>query len=169
MYKRQLYGLLMGGIYNSVQTIVGLEEMLASYPPALMAFFGDVKAMNTPAGYFGVYYASYMPLIVGIFVCSAAAGLLAGDEERGTLDLALAHPVGRTALFWGRWLALMVATGLILLLAWLGWAVTLPFTDFDVSAVNLLLGYLPMWAMLGLFGALALLLSICLLYTSRCV
>ena len=157
-----LYGLLMGGIYNSVQTIVGLEEMLASYPPALMAFFGDVKAMNTPAGYFGVYYASYMPLIVGIFVCSAAAGLLAGDEERGTLDLALAHPVGRTALFWGRWLALMVATGLILLLAWLGWAVTLPFTDFDVSAVNLLLGYLPMWAMLGLFGALALLLSMVL-------
>ena len=157
-----LYGLLMGGIYNSVQTIVGLEEMLASYPPALMAFFGDVMTMNTPQGYFGVYYASYMPLIVGIFVCSAAAGLLAGDEERGTLDLALAHPVGRTALFWGRWLALMVATGLILLLAWLGWAVTLPFTDFDVSAVNLLLGYLPMWAMLGLFGALALLLSMVL-------
>ena len=157
-----LYGLLIGGIYNSVQTIVGLEEMLASYPPALMAFFGDVKAMNTPAGYFGVYYASYMPLIVGIFVCSAAAGLLAGDEERGTLDLALAHPVGRTALFWGRWLALMVATGLILLLAWLGWAVTLPFTDFDVSAVNLLLGYWPIGALLAFFGALALLLSMLL-------
>ena len=56
----------------------------------------------------------------------------------------------------------MVATGLILLLAWLGWAVTLPFTNFDVSPLNLLLGYLPMWAMLALFGALALLLSMVL-------
>ena len=157
-----LYGVLMGLLFDTMQTMVGIEEMLASYPPELMAFFGDVMTMNTPAGYFGVYYMSYMPLIVGIFVCAAAAGLLAGDEERGTLDLALAHPVGRTAMFWGRWLALMAATGLILLLAWLGWAITLPFTDFGISAVNLLLGYLPMWGMLALFGALALLLSMVL-------
>jgi ABC-2 type transport system permease protein len=157
-----LYGLLMGLLFDTIQTIVGLEDMLASYPPALMAFFGDIMTMNTPQGYFGVYYSSYMPLIVGIFVCSAAAALLAGDEERGTLDLTLAHPVSRTAMFWGRWGGLMVATGLILLLAWLGWAVTLPFTSFDVPAFNLLLGYLPMWAILGLFGALALLLSMVL-------
>ena len=157
-----LYGVLMGLLFDTMQTMVGIEEMLASYPPELMAFFGDVTTMNTPQGYFGVYYSSYMPLIIGIFVCAAAAGLLAGDEERGTLDLALAHPVGRTGMFWGRWLALMVATGLILLLAWLGWAITLPFTDFGISAVNLLLGYLPMWGMLALFGALALLLSMVL-------
>lgn len=157
-----LYGVLMGLLFDTMQTMVGIEEMLASYPPELMAFFGDVMTMNTPQGYFGVYYGSYMPLIIGIFVCAAAAGLLAGDEERGTLDLALAHPVGRTAMFWGRWLALMAATGLILLLAWLGWAITLPFTDFGISAVNLLLGYLPMWGMLALFGALALLLSMVL-------
>ena len=157
-----LYGLLMGLLFDAIQTIFGLEEMLASYPPALMAFFGDVMTMNTPEGYFGVYYSSYMPLIIGIFICSAAAGLLAGDEERGTLDLALAHPVSRTAMFWGRWAGLSVATGLILLLAWLGWAVTLPFTSFDISAVNLLLGYLPMWALLALFGALALLFSMLL-------
>jgi len=157
-----LYGLLMGLLFDSIQTIFGLEEMLASYPPALMAFFGDVTTMNTPAGYFGVYYSSYMPLIIGIFICSAAAGLLAGDEERGTLDLVLAHPVGRTAMFWGRWAGLIVATGAILLLAWLGWAVTLPFTNFDISAVNLLLGYVPMWALLALFGALALLFSMLL-------
>ena len=157
-----LYGLLMGLLFDSIQTIFGLEEMLASYPPALMAFFGDVTTMNTPEGYFGVYYSSYMPLIIGIFICSAAAGLLAGDEERGTLDLVLAHPVGRTAMFWGRWAGLIVATGLILLLAWLGWAITLPFTNFDVSPLNLLLGYLPMWALLALFGALALLLSMLL-------
>lgn len=157
-----LYGLLMGLLFDTIQTIVGLEDMLASYPPALMAFFGDVMTMNTPQGYFGVYYSSYMPLIVGIFVCSAAAALLAGDEERGTLDLTLAHPVGRTGLFWGRWLALLAATGLILLLAWLGWAITLPFTDFGISPLNLLLGYLPMGALLALFGALALLLSMAL-------
>ena len=157
-----LYGALMGLLFDTIKTIAGLEEMLANYPPELMAFFGDVMTMTTPQGYFGVYYASYMPLIVGIFVCSAAAGLLAGDEERGTLDLTLSHPIGRSGLFWGRWLALGVATGLILLLAWAGWAVTLPFTGFGIPAVALLLGYLPMWSLLLLFGALALLLSMLL-------
>ena len=134
-----LYGLLMGLLFDTIQTIVGLEEMMASYPPALMAFFGDMMTMNTPQGYFGVYYSSYMPLIIGIFICSAAAGLLAGDEERGTLDLALSHPVSRTAMFWGRWAGLSVATGLILLL-----------------------GYWPIGALLALFGALALLFSMLL-------
>ena len=157
-----LYGLLMGLLFDTIQTIVGLEEMMAGYPPALMAFFGDMMTMNTPQGYFGVYYSSYMPLIIGIFICSAAAGLLAGDEERGTLDLALSHPVSRTAMFWGRWAGLSVATGLILLLAWFGWAVTLPFTSFDISAVNLLLGYWPIGALLAFFGALALLFSMLL-------
>ena len=72
-----LYGVLMGLLFDAMQTMVGIEEMLASYPPELMAFFGDVMTMNTPAGYFGVYYASYLPLIVGIFICAAAAGVLA--------------------------------------------------------------------------------------------
>ena len=43
-----LYGLLMGLLFDTIQTIVGLEEMMASYPPALMAFFGDMMTMNTP-------------------------------------------------------------------------------------------------------------------------
>lgn len=157
-----LYGVVMGLLYDTMQTLVGLEDMLASYPPELMAFFGDVMTMNTPGGYFGVYYASYLPLIVGIFVVPAAAGLLAGDEERGTLDLTLAQPVSRTGLFWGRWLGLVVATGLILLAAWAGWAITLPFTDFGIAPLALLLGYVPTGGLVMLFGALALLLSMLL-------
>jgi len=40
--------------------------------------------------------------------------------------------------------------------------VTLPFTSFDISAVNLLLVYWPIWALLAFFGALALLFSMLL-------
>ncbi len=155
-----LYGLLMGLVYDTMLQIEGLEQMLASYPEELMAFFGNVTALNTPQGYFGTYFSSYIPIIVGIFAVGAAAGLLAGDEERGTLDLTLSYPVGRTALFWGRWLAFAVALALILFIGYLGWAVTLPFNAMGVTAVQLLRPFIPIWALLMLFGGLSLLLSL---------
>jgi hypothetical protein len=123
-----LYGLLMGLLFDSIQTIFGLEEMLASHPPALMAFFGDVTTMNTPEGYFGAY-SSYMPLIIGI-ICLAAAGLLAGAGGRH-FDLALAH-LTATAMFWGRGRAPRGP-------CWPASVKVTPFTNFRHSAVNLLL------------------------------
>ena len=157
-----LYGLMMGAMYDTVNAIEGMEEMLASYPQELWAFFGDMMNLNTPEGFFGTYFSSYIPIIVGIFAAGAAAGLLAGDEERGTLDLTLAYPVSRTGLFLGRVLAFATALGLILFIAYLGWAVTLPMNSMDVTAGALLLAFVPMWALLFLFGALALLLSLLL-------
>lgn len=157
-----LYGLMMGAMYDTVNNIEGMEELLASYPQELWAFFGDMMNLNTPAGYFGTYFSSYIPLIVGIFAAGAAAGLLAGDEERGTLDLTLSYPVSRSGVFWGRWLAFAMALALILFIGYLGWAVTLPMNSMDVTAGALLLPFVPMWALLILFGALALLLSLVL-------
>jgi ABC-2 type transport system permease protein len=157
-----LYGLFLGGIYDSINDIFAIEELLASYPPEIFAFFGDMMTLNTPVGYFGAYYSSYIPIIVGIFAASAAAGVLAGDEERGTLDLTLAYPVNRTSLFWGRWMGFSVALALILFLGYLGWVLSLPMMSMDVTAVSLFLPFVPMWALLMLFGALALLLSLAL-------
>ncbi len=157
-----LYGLMMGALFASIISMEGLEEMLASYPPEVMAFFGDAISMTTPAGYFGTYYSSYMPVILGIFAVSAAAALLAGDEERGTLDLVMAYPVGRGALFWGRALGFAVALGLILLIGYLGWLAALPVSGMDISPLELLRPFVPLYALMLLFGALSLLLSLLL-------
>ncbi len=154
-----LYGLAMGAMFDTINEIAGLDELLASYPPEMMAFFGDMTSMSTPSGYFDTYFSSFIPLIVGIFAVGAAAGLLAGDEERGTLDLTLSYPVSRTALFWGRWLAFVAATALMLFIGYLGWVITLPFSSMDVTAGALLGAFVPMAAILLLFGGLALLLS----------
>ena len=155
-----LYGLLMGGMYDTINQIEGMDELLASYPQELWAFFGDMMELSTPQGYFGTYFSSYIPLIVGIFAAGAAAGLLAGDEERGTLDLTLAYPISRSGLFLGRWLGFAVALALVLFIGYLGWAVTLPVSTMDVTALGLLQAFAPMWAVLMLFGALSLLLSL---------
>ena len=101
-----------------------LRQMIESYPPEFLAFFGgDAESLLTPEGFLGMYGFSMLPLIVGIFAVLAGAGLVAGDEENGRLDLILAHPVSRTDVFLGRVLAFVGASAAIVVIGWLGFSV----------------------------------------------
>ncbi|MEK7276754.1 MAG: ABC transporter permease subunit [Chloroflexota bacterium] len=135
---------------------------MASYPPELMAFFGDTTVMFTPEGYLGFEYFSLMPVILGIYVILAGSGLLVGDEESGTLDLVLAHPLSRTELFLGKLLGFITATVSILALAWLGLVIGRNFSIIELTAGQLALPFFSLSAVLFLFGALALMLSMLL-------
>ncbi len=157
-----LYGLMMVSIFDSIASIEGFEEMIAQYPQDLMAFFGDMMAITTPQGYIDIYYFNYMAIIVGIFAVGVGASLLAGDEEKGILDLVLAYPVSRTALFWGRLLGFVAATIVILLVGWLSWVLPAAGTGMDLTWIEFLRPFLPLFAQLFLFGTLALLLSLVL-------
>ena len=154
-----LYGLLMVSLFEPITQIEGFEEMMAQYPPELLGFFGDLMAITTPKGFIDIYFFSYMPVIIGLFAASAGAGLLVGDEEKGLLDLVMAHPLSRTALFWGRLLGLLLVTGLILLVGWLSWVIPSPGSGLDLSWIEFLRPFLPLFAFLLLIGTLALFLS----------
>ncbi len=157
-----IYSLMLAALYPSVSQIEDLAQFLASYPEEMMAFFGMLTELGTPAGYLDTYFFNYMTLIVGIFVIGAGAGLLVGDEERGTLDLILAHPISRTALFGGRLLALAAATVILLLVNWAIWAGMAAPVGLNLTAVEVLRPFVPLLAQLMLFGIVALLLSMVL-------
>jgi ABC-type Na+ efflux pump permease subunit len=52
------------------------------------------------------------------------SGLLAGDEEKGTLDLVLSHPISRTRLFAGRSVRYLTAILIILFVLWLSFIIS---------------------------------------------
>jgi ABC-2 type transport system permease protein len=139
-------------------------KLMADYPKEMLAFFstGSVMEMFTPSGYLNLEFFSYMTIIIGIFVVLAGGGLLAGDEENGTLDLILAHPVSRSILFAGRSLAFLAATLAILAITWLGFVIAVPSTVMDVTAGELALPLVSLFGILAIFGTLALLLSMLL-------
>ena len=152
----QFYGLI-------VEQQEQFDQLLDNYPKEMIAFFGDFEAFATPSGYLGIEFFSYMPLILGIFALVIGSGLLASDEESGRLDLIMAHPVSRTALFWGRVSAFVVATLAILAITWLGLALPSRWTELNVvSLVEMGLPFVSLLGVLLLFGALALLLSLVL-------
>lgn len=154
-------GLLLVPFYDVFMTEQSnLLEMIENYPPEFLAFFGgDAAAMATPEGYLGMYGFSMLPVIIGIFAVIAGSGLLSKDEEGGQLDLIVAHPVSRTALFWGRLTAFAVATAAICVLGWLGFVVLLFQSSLDVTWGQMALPFLALMAQALVFGSLAVLLS----------
>lgn len=157
-----LYALFMVTFFDDLNQIEGFQEILESYPKEMLAFFGDFQILTTPRGYLDTYFFSYMPLIIGIFSIGVGAALLVSDEEKGILDLVLAHPVSRTMLYWGRLLAYLVATILILLVSWLTWVLPSGSSGMDLSWQEFLRPFLPLFGVLTLFGVLATLLSLIL-------
>jgi ABC-2 type transport system permease protein len=139
-----------------------LTSLIQAYGPNFMAFFGGTIDIISAGGYMDFGFFSYIPIVAGIFALLVGSGLVLADEERGTLDLVLAHPISRTALFWGRFLAFSAVTASILLMTWLGFLAGLSSTGWEVNIFKLLLPHLDLFAVLMLFGALALLLSLAL-------
>ena len=158
--------LLIVGIYDSfAPQQEQMEQLLANYPPELMAFFGAAGpefSLFSAEGFISMEFFSFMPVVLGIFALLMGSGLLVSDEEKGTLDLIMAHPVSRSALFLGRLLAFVSATVCILAILWLAFLVGMNSSTLSISAVRLLRPFLSLLAVLLLFSTLALLLSMVL-------
>jgi len=158
-----LLGVLLVSMYDMIAAEQEqFQELLKVYPPEISAFMGDVSTFATPEGFISLEFFSFMPLILGIFAVLTGSGLLVSDEENGRLDLIMAHPVSRAALFLGRLLAFVAATVAILVIVWLGFIVSMTWSSMDIGMGRLWLPMLSLLAELLLFGTLSLLLSMVL-------
>lgn len=158
-----LLGLLLVPMYDSFAAEgEAFEEMMEMFPAEVMAFFGDLSAMTTPEGWLSIEFFSYMPIILGIYVIQAGTGLLARDEEAGTLDLVIAHPVSRMSLFIGRYLAFITALAGILIIAWLGIILPMNWSTMSLGGIEVARPFLSLFAEMVLFGSLGLILSMLL-------
>jgi ABC-2 type transport system permease protein len=158
-----LLGMLIISFYPTVlEQQAQILQLVESLPPQFTAFFGRVQEFATPHGFLGARYFGLMPVILGIYAVVAGSGLIVADEENGTLDLILAHPISRTDLFVGRLLALIVAVGTILAMGWLGLVIPTAWVEFDATWVEIARPFIALLVVVLLFGTLALLLSMVL-------
>ena len=155
-------GLMMGSLFDMVASSGDLMESYVEALPEFAELF-NMAAMSTPIGWLDVEYFSFLPLIIGLFATGAGASLLARDEESGELDLILAHPVSRTVLFWGRFLANTLVIIVLLLISWASLLLTMTWSEgFTIPALDLLLPFTSLFGILMFFMTLSLLLSMLL-------
>ena len=127
-----------------------MQQALGNYPQGVLEAL-NYNDLASPAGYLGSsVYGLLVPLLVAVFAIDWGTRAVAGDEEAGTLDLLLAHPVSRTRLALQRFAALITALtliGALLLLAML--AIAGPAQLQGITATE----FAAATAQLALFGA----------------
>jgi ABC-2 type transport system permease protein len=108
-------------LYPSIGAAPELEEMLERMPPAFRALMGEVVDIASPAGFVSFRVFSFIaPLVFLIYTIGRGTGAIAGEEQRGTLDLVLAHPVPRWRFVVEKFAALLIGGAVVGLGLWLG-------------------------------------------------
>jgi ABC-2 type transport system permease protein len=114
----------------------GLASVVNSFPQAMKDAF-HMTDYATATGYFSsTVFGLVVPILMAVFGISAGTQAIAGDEQAGTLDLVLAHPVGRIRLALARFgavVAAIVAAGALLLVVILVIRVPAKFTELGVA------------------------------------
>jgi ABC-2 type transport system permease protein len=156
-----LYVAIMSSVYPSIQNS-DMQRALRSYPDQLKAFFGGAQSFDfsTGAGYLNVeLFSLVVPALLVVVAIAYGAATLAGEQEKGTLDLLLANPVSRRRVVLEKVLGL-VATVLVLAAVIAGSVIlTAVFVDLGVGSANVVIALLGAALLAILTGLLAMLVG----------
>lgn len=156
------YVALHVSVYPSVRGNKDLNRMVEQYPAALKGFiaFGGTLDLLSPVGYLGSELYSFMvPLLLLIAAIGAGAGAIAGEEEHGTLELLLAHPITRRRLVFEKLAALVLQVVGLGAVLWTALAVGMPLANMDVPLEHVAAATLDAVLLAVAFGAVTLLLG----------
>ena len=153
---------MLAAVYPTVRDNPDLTKLVEQYPEALKSLlsFGGGVDYTSGAGYLGSELFSFMiPLLFLVAAIGTGARAIAGEEEKGTLDLLLANPVSRRRVVLEKLGALaleLLALGLVL---WIGLVIGSHATSMKVSAAHLGAGAAAA-VLLGIaFGTISLLIG----------
>ncbi len=115
-------------VYPTVRDDSGFSELTENYPEVfkkLFSFGGAGFDFTSSAGYLGTeLFSLIIPLLLIIAAVATGARAIAGEEERGTIDLLMSLPVTRRRVTAEKLAAMaleVIALGLVLLVAlWIG-------------------------------------------------
>ena len=85
-------------IWPTMRDMPNFDELLKGYPDAMKRLF-DLDAMETATGFLNAeLFTLVLPMLFIIFAVSRGARMIAGEEERGDLDVILVMRVSSPTL-----------------------------------------------------------------------
>lgn len=125
-------------------------------PPAFEALLGGDLNLATAPGFLSAEFYSWIPILLLVYAVIQGTGAIAGEESGGTMDLVLAQPVTRRSLVLQRIVATILGTVSIIAIGYLGWLLSVPFVDIDVSLWDVFLANINLLPITLLFFSLSL-------------
>jgi ABC-2 type transport system permease protein len=160
-------GLMMGAIggitilfFPTVKELPGLDKLIEAMPEALQAFTGEVKDFDTPEGLLATKFFAFGPIMLAIYAVQFAAVGVAGEEQRGTMDLLLSNPVPRWHVVIEKFAAFVVSLLGVLLLVFFGIAAGAVLTpEADMSWRHVFEATMNLGPIAITFGSMTFLLA----------
>ena len=134
-----------------------LNEVLGDEDSIMRAFAGNIDDLTSPEGFLNSQlYFLLVPILLLVFAVAGGSGAIAGEEEKGTLDLLFSHPVRRSVVVLQKIDALVLST--LALAAVIGITVVIGalLVDMDISAGGVAAVTISSALLGAFFGALAL-------------
>jgi ABC-2 type transport system permease protein len=142
--------------YPAVRDNPGIAQIMESLPRAIRVLVGDLDIVS-PAGYLNSrMFMLLLPLMFLIYAIGRGANAIAGEEERKTIDLLLAHPIDRKRVVIEKFLALATLVAGLGILTWLTLWLSAISIDMPIAADRLAAAMLSSVLLALLFGTLAL-------------
>ena len=157
------FAALVIGLFPSIrESGVDFQEYVESFPPEVQrAFLGEVTNFTRIEGYLAVELYQWLWLLVlGVYFAYAAASLVAGELESGSIDLLQTNPISRTRVVVGKFLALVPVVVAVNAVTMLGTYVGVGFIGESVELWRLFLLHALSVLYLLACGALGLLASV---------
>lgn len=163
--RRSLYGwstglfllaLIMVALYPTVRDNPSVANMHETYPKALRSLFG-ITDMTTGTGFLRAELFSLVaPLLLVVLAVLWGSDLIAGEEDRKTIDILLANPISRTRVVLEKWAGLTAGIALAGVALGAGLAVGMPAADLNTSTGGVAAAVLSSVLLAILFGTVAL-------------
>lgn len=156
------YVSMIVAVYPTIRDNDELEQLMEQYPEALKAFFafGGQLDFTSAAGYLGSELFSFMiPLLFLVAAVGNGAGAIAGEEDRGTLDLLLTAPLSRARIALekaGAMVVQLVALGAVL---WVSLWIGARSVGMELSAAHLAAATADAVLLAAAYGAIAFMIG----------
>ncbi len=111
--------------WDTLPERLALAAQMEALPAIFSGLLGKPVGLETLPGFLSWRVVSVLPILLGIWSIVALSGTLAGEAERGSLELLVAGPLSRARIATEKAVAHVVALGLALLgAALVSWAAT---------------------------------------------
>ena len=139
-------------IWPSYRTTVASIQL----PEAVQALLGSDLAYSTAAGFVSAEYFSWIPILLIVYTIIQGTGAIAGEEGSGTIDLLMSQPLTRSEMVLQKTVAVCIGSALIAGLGFLGFLLSIPFVDIEITLKGAALASANMLPMALLYYAVSL-------------
>ncbi len=139
-------------LWPSYRTTVASIQL----PQAVQALLGSDLAYSTAPGFVSAEYFSWIPILLIVYVVIQGTGAIAGEEGSGTIDLLMSQPVTRAGMMIEKTVGICVGAAIIAAFGFLGFLLSVPFVDINLTLKGAALASANMLPMSILYYSISL-------------